>query len=92
MEEKNNIVTENERLRRLERKVFILGILNRLLLGCMIVFFLWFVRVGKCINKIIDNIDGITRNVGILIEKWETANECLEVTVYFPQLGGTKGQ
>ena len=92
MEEKNNIVTENERLRRLEHKVFILGIFNKLLLGCVIAFFLWFVRVDKCINKIIDNIDGITRNVEILIEKWETANECLEITVYFPQLDSTKGQ
>ena len=84
MEEKNNIVTENERLRRLEHKVFILGILNKLLLGCVIAFFLWFVRVDKCINKIIDNIDGITRNVGILIEKWETANEYLKITVTCP--------
>lgn len=92
MEEKNNIVTENERLRRLEHKVFILDILNKLLLGCVIAFFLWFVRVDKCINKIIDNIDGITRNVEILIEKWETANECLEITVYFLQWGGMKGQ
>jgi len=92
MEEKNNIVTENERLRRLEHKVFILGIFNKLLLGCVIAFFLWFVRVDKCINKIIDNIDGITSNIEILIEKWKTANERPEITVYFPQLGDMKGQ
>lgn len=91
MKEKNNIITDNERLRRLERKIFVLGIFNKLLLGCVIAFFLWFVRVDRCINKIIDNIDGITRNIGMLIEKREAANECFEITVYFPHLGGMKG-
>ena len=84
MEEKNNIVTENERLRRLEHKVFILGIFNKLLLGCVIAFFLWFVHVDKCINKIIDSIDGIARNIGMLIEEWEADNEYLKITVTCP--------
>lgn len=84
MKEKNNIITDNERLRRLERKVFVLGIFNKLLLGCVIAFFLWFVRVDRCINKIIDNIDGITRNIGMLIEEWEADNEYLKITVTCP--------